>query len=130
MITVYRLYRRRHNEIKNFFGLSSTLKIPLPIPLLKQQELQHRCLHYENNSGDFITILNDESLSDVVFMSGRDYYYCHKVILCSRVELFRKLFRDCVELVTFTDEVILNKEVLLTTNLFDQASIIQHQNAR
>jgi len=102
------------------------MRIPLPIPLLKQQELQYRCLPYENNSGDFTTILNDESQSDVVFICGRDYYYCHKVILCLRVALFRKLF----ELTDCTDKVMLNKEVLLTTNLFNQATIDQHHNAR
>ena len=72
-----------------------------------------------------MTILNDESLSDVVCICGREYYYCHKVILCSRVALFRRLF----ELIDCTDKVMLNKEVLLTTNLFNQAFIGQHHNA-
>ena len=77
-----------------------------------------------------MSVINDDSFSDVVFVCGNDCYHCHRVILCSRVALFRKLFGVTLDCIESTEKVTLNKEVLLTTNLFDQTSISQLETTR
>lgn len=113
--------------INSVFGLSSTLRIPLSIPLLKQKELRCNCLSYENKSENFSSILNDKSSADIVFICRGEQYYCHKIILCSRVQLFRELFGLCLDhdkmSVKLTSEVVSLNTVLNTTSLFEEASI-------
>ena len=123
------LYRKGHRLINSIFRLSSTLRIPLPIPLIKQKELRCNSLNYENKSENFTTILNDKSTADVIFICRENQYYCHKIILCSRVQLFRELFGLLLDhdnmSMKFTSNIpSLNKEVLTATSLFEEASIV------
>ena len=132
-ICVHFICRKGHKLISSVFGLSSTLRIPLPIPLLKQRELRCYTLSYDNKSENFTTILNDKLLADVVFICRQNEYYCHKIILCSRVKLFRRLFGMCLDndsmSVKFTDKASsLNTEVLYATSLFEEASIVHHSD--
>ena len=121
--------RKGHGLISNLFRLSSTLRIPLPIPLLRQKELRCNLLNYENKSENFAVILNDRSSADVVFICKEKQYYCHKIILCSRVHLFRELFGLCLDhenmSVKCTGEVLsLKSEILNVTLLFEEAKIM------
>ena len=124
------LYRKGHRLINNVFRLSTTLRIPLPIPFLKQKELRCVSLSYENKSENFVAILNDKSSADLVFICKECQYYCHKIILCSRVHLFRELFGLCIDhdnmSVKCTSEVMsLNTEVLNATSLFEEANVVK-----
>lgn len=126
---VFFIYRKGYKLINSIFRSSSTLHIPLPIPLLKQKELRCSSLSYENKAESFATILNDKSSADLVFICREDeHYYCHRMILCSRVRLFRELFglqldHDSMS-VKLTGEVSsLKREVLKTTSLFEEASV-------
>lgn len=105
--------------------MSSTLRIPLPIPLVKLKELRCNSLNYDNTSKNFNSILNDKSSADIVFICGENQYYCHKIILCSRVQLFRELFGLCLNhnnmSVKFTSNIpSLNTEALKVTSLFKE----------
>ena len=123
------LDRKGHRLINSVFRMSSPLRIPLPIPLVKLKELRCNSLNYENTSESFNSILNDKSSADVVFISGENQYFCHKIILCSRVQLFRELFGLCLnpdnKSVKFTSDIpSLNAEVLNVTSLFKEVRII------
>ena len=129
IVSLFVLDRKGRRLINSVFRLSSTLRIPLPIPLVKLKELRCNSLSYENTSKNFNSILNDKSSADIVFICGENQYYCHKIIICSRVQLFRELFGLCLNhdnmSVTFTsNNLSLNAEALKVTSLFEEVRIV------
>lgn len=92
LVNCFYYYRKGHRLINSVFRLTTTLHIPLPIPFLNQKELRSTSLNFEHKSENFAAILNDKSSAGVVFICKENHYYCHKIILCSRIHLFRELF--------------------------------------
>ena len=71
---------------------SKTVVIPFPPELLDKAPQIQINVPSSTLHSDWLSMVNNEHLSDIQFHYKSDCYHGHKVVLCTASELFRQIF--------------------------------------